>query len=165
VGATLSDRDNIFIDANIFIYYVGDHPVFADTCEKLLLDVETNRSVGVTSIFVVNEVFHKMMMSEACDRFTIGMGQAVRYLKNNHQAISSLTTCRENIERIRHINNLRVVEVPGQVFNKAINFSRRYGMLITDAIHVATMYEYNIRTVATNDRDFERIEWLSVWKP
>jgi len=64
VGATLSDKDNIFIDANIFIYYVGDHPIFADTCEKLLLDVETNRSVGVTSIFVLNEVFHKMMMLE-----------------------------------------------------------------------------------------------------
>ena len=161
----MSDRDNIFIDANIFIYYVGDHPVFADTCEKLLLDVETNRSVGVTSIFVLNEVFHKMMMLEACDRFNIGMGHVVRYLKDNHQVISSLTTCRENIERIKHINNLRVIEVPSRLFNKAINFSWRYGMLTTDAIHVATMHEYNIRTVATNDRDFERVEWLKVWKP
>jgi len=44
----------------------------------------------------------------------ISQGQVVRYLKNNHQAISSLTTCRENIERIRHINNLRVVKVPVQ---------------------------------------------------
>jgi len=165
VGATLSDKDNIFIDANIFIYYVGDHPIFADTCEKLLLDVETNRSVGVTSIFVLNEVFHKMMMLEACDRFNISMGRAVRYLKDNPQVISSLTTCRENIERIEHINNLRVIEVPSRLFSKAINFSWRYGMLTTDAIHVATMHEYNIKTIATNDRDFERVSWLKVWKP
>ena len=165
MGATLSNKDNIFIDANIFIYYVEDHPVFADACEKLLLSVETKKSIGVTSIFVLNEVFHKMMILEACDRFDIGMGRAVRYLKNNPQVVTSLTTCRENIERIRHITNLRVIEVPSRVFNIAINFSWRYGLLTTDAIHVATMREYNIRTIATNDRDFKRIEWLSVWKP
>ena len=165
MGATLSDGDSIFIDANIFIYYVGNHPVFADTCEKLLMDVETKKSVGVTSIFVLNEVFHKMMILEACDQFNISMGRAIRYLKNNPHVIAALTTSRENIERIKHITNLRVVEVPSQLFNKAINFSWKYGLLTTDAIHVATMYEYNIRTVATNDRDFERIEWLSVWKP
>ena len=127
--------------------------------------METSRSVGVTSIFVLNEVFHKMMMLEACDRFNIGMGRAVRYLKDNPQVISSLTTCRENIERIEHINNLRVIEVPSRLFSKAINFSWRYGMLTTDAIHVATMHEYNIKTIATNDRDFERVSWLKVWKP
>ena len=96
---------------------------------------------------------------------TLVLGRAAQYLKVNPHALSSLTTCRKNIERIKQINNLRVLEVPSRLFSKAIDFSGKYGVLATDAIHLATMHEYGIRTIATNDRDFERIEWLNIRKP
>ena len=31
--------------------------------------------------------------------------------------------------------------------------------------HVATMKRQGITNIATNDPDFERVEWLKVWKP
>ncbi|MCK4734008.1 MAG: PIN domain-containing protein [Methanophagales archaeon] len=34
-----------------------------------------------------------------------------------------------------------------------------------DVIHVATMKKRGISNIATNDPDFERVNWLKVWKP
>ncbi len=40
-----------------------------------------------------------------------------------------------------------------------------YGLLSNDAIHLATMKKHGITSIATNDRDFERVEWLNIRKP
>ncbi|MGB2843006.1 MAG: PIN domain-containing protein [Halobacteriota archaeon] len=40
-----------------------------------------------------------------------------------------------------------------------------YALLTNDAFHVATMKGHGITNIATNDPDFERVEWLKVWKP
>jgi predicted nucleic acid-binding protein len=40
-----------------------------------------------------------------------------------------------------------------------------YNLLPNDAIHLATVRRYGITNIATNDRDFERVDWLNVWKP
>lgn len=50
-------------------------------------------------------------------------------------------------------------------FPDFIEISKKYWLMCTDAIHVATMKKYRITNIATNDPDFERVEWLKVWKP
>ena len=37
--------------------------------------------------------------------------------------------------------------------------------MATDAMHVSAMKRHGITNIATNDRDFKRVEWLKVWKP
>jgi len=37
--------------------------------------------------------------------------------------------------------------------------------LTNDAFHVATMKQRELKHIATNDPDFERVAWLTVWKP
>lgn len=46
-----------------------------------------------------------------------------------------------------------------------VEFISRYSLLPNDAIHVATMKRHRIENIATNDKDFERVEWINVWKP
>jgi predicted nucleic acid-binding protein len=43
--------------------------------------------------------------------------------------------------------------------------SRNYGLLSNDAVHLATMQEEGTKTLASNDRDFERVDWVKLWKP
>jgi len=50
-------------------------------------------------------------------------------------------------------------------FEVALSYSKKYGLLSNDAIHVATMTQRGITNIATNDPDFERVEGLTVWKP
>ena len=43
--------------------------------------------------------------------------------------------------------------------------SRGYSLLSSDAYIASFAKRYGITNIATNDSDFERVEWLKVWKP
>jgi len=58
-----------------------------------------------------------------------------------------------------------IVGVGRDVFDLALVFSQKYRLLSTDAIHAATMKMEGLSILATNDRDFERVDWLNLWKP
>ena len=163
MGGIVSDP--IFIDANIFIYYATEHPRFADSCEDIIQRMEKREINGITSIFVLNEVLHKMMILEVCKKYDKTMGQAVGYLKKSPKIVSTLSNTRKNIREITNIAGLKIIEVPSQLFEKAVEFSWKYGLLTTDAFHVATMEQYGIEEIATFDKDFERVEFLTIWKP
>jgi len=48
---------------------------------------------------------------------------------------------------------------------KCYKIIKDHALLTNDAFHVATMKGQGITNIATNDPDFERVEWLKVWKP
>ena len=43
--------------------------------------------------------------------------------------------------------------------------AKKYTLMATDAVHVAIMRRHGLTNIATNDPDFERVGWLTVWKP
>ncbi len=45
----------------------------------------------------------------------------------------------------------------------SIEYISRYALLTNDAINAATMEINKINSIATNDRDFERVEGVKVW--
>ena len=155
----------IFIDANIFLYKILEHWKFAQPCTELLKDVNYGKYSGVTSVFVLNEVFHRVMIAELFEKYNIEAKYSTRYLKENPEVIKELCSSRKAIENISQIQNLMIVGVKKDVFDLALEFSQKYGLLSTDAIHAATMKMEELSVMATNDRDFERIDWLKLWKP
>ena len=60
--ANLPAGTHLFIDANIFIYAFLGH---SNQCRDLLGRCATEQVVGITSLDVVNEVTHRMMLAEA----------------------------------------------------------------------------------------------------
>lgn len=87
------------------------------------------------------------------------------YLKKNWNIVKELNKAQIAIDIIKQIENLRIVELNKAIFDQAFDYSKKYGLLSNDAIHAATMHINQIKTMATNDSDFERIEWIKVWKP
>ena len=53
---------------------------------------------------------------------------------------------------------LEMVDLIAPIFVVALTFMRKYLLMSNDAVHVATMKR-------TNDPDFERVDWIKVWKP
>ena len=53
---------HVFIDANIFIYAFLGH---SNQCRDLLGRCATEQVLGITTLEVVNEVTHRMMLAEA----------------------------------------------------------------------------------------------------
>jgi predicted nucleic acid-binding protein len=155
----------VFIDANIFLYKILEHWKYLQPCTKFLKDINYGKYSGVTSIFVCNEVFHRVMFAELFKEHNIDAKYAIKYLKNNPDVIKELGTARYAIENIEQIENLTIVGVEREALDLALEFSGKYGLLATDAIHAASMKMEGLSILATNDRDFERVDWLQLWRP
>jgi len=155
----------VFIDSNIFLYEVFDHPKFGESAYRILKDVENGSIEGVTSTLVLDEVLHKMILIEASDKFQISIKETVPFLKKNHKEIPLLEASWKDIDRIQKIENLTVCGISPDVFKSSINVAKTNMLLAHDALHIAVMKYESIADIATNDNDFERIEGVTVWKP
>ena len=155
----------IFIDANIFLYEILDHWKYAESCNSFLEHVNMGKYHAVMSVLVCNEVFHRVMIAEVVERYEIEPKSAVNYLKKNWEVVRELNKAYDAMLNIDAIENLEIVEIDREVYDIALEYSKKYGLLSNDAVHLATIKKHGITNIATNDRDFERIEWLSVWKP
>ena len=71
----LPDGESVFLDANIFLYSAFDHPAFGEACRDFLVRVDREEVHGYCSAFVLNEVFHKLMMSEIVEKFGVQASQ------------------------------------------------------------------------------------------
>jgi predicted nucleic acid-binding protein len=165
MGLKLSElpaNEEIFIDANIFVYSAFKHPVFGNKCKNFLIGIEKGEIIGYTSDFVLNEIFHKLMIAEVVKKFGITAKQVVRFVKEKPEVIAELETVWTEMEIIRSFN---ISILNGSLFPDFIEISKKYWLMATDAFHVTTMKRHGITNIATNDPDFERVEWLKVWKP
>jgi len=155
----------VFIDANIFLYKILEHWKYSEPCTKFLKDINYGKYSGVTSVFVCSEVFHRVMFAELSKKYKIEAKYSVKYLKDKPEVLKELSAAWEAIENIEQIENLIIVGVERDVLDLAMTYSKRYGLLSTDAIHTATMKQEGLSILASNDRDFERVDWLKLWKP
>lgn len=155
-------NEEIFIDANIFLYSAFKHPVFGNKCKNFLIRIEKGEIKGYTSDFVLNGIFHKLMIAEVVKKFGVEAKQVVRFVKKNPGVIAELETVWTEMEIIKGFN---ISILNGSLFPDFIEISKRYWLMATDALHVATMKRNGITNIATNDPDFEKVEWLNVWKP
>ncbi len=155
----------VFIDTNIFLYKIFEHRKYAEPCSRFLKDVNRGKYSGLTSVLVCNEVFHRVMMAELLEKHKLETKQALRYLKDNPDAITELTAAWSAIDNIKEIENLRIVGVGKDAFELALGYSKRYSLLSNDAVHLAIMKQEGVSTMASNDRDFVRVDWLKLWKP
>ena len=155
----------IFIDANIFLYEILDHWKYAESCNSFLEHVNMGKYHAVMSVLVCNEVFHRVMIAEVVERYEIEPKSAVNYLKKNWEVVRELNKAYDAMLNIDAIENLEIVEIDREVYDIALEYSKKYGLLSNDAVHLATIKKHGITNIATNDGDFERVKWLNIWKP
>jgi predicted nucleic acid-binding protein len=85
-------------------------------------------------------------------------------VKKDPSLLDDLVTPFLAAENIMNMN-LEIVNLLVPIFVVALESMKRYRLMSNDAIHVATMKGHGITNIATNDPDFERVEWLKVWTP
>lgn len=158
--ADIPDRNNIYIDANIFLYSAFKHPIYGDVCKDFLLRMEGN---ACTSDFTLNEVFHKLMIAEISKMFVVRPKEAVAFIKKNPAVISGLQAIWDEMELIAE-SKIHIISY-GKLFPDFIKTSKSYNLMATDAIIVEIMKRNGLKDIASNDGDFERVEGITVWKP
>ena len=155
----------VFIDANILLYAVFGHWKFGDSSKCLLDSINDGKYNGITSVLVCNEVFHRSLIAEIVERENISPASVSKCLKEDPELVRESTKAWAAIEKIKQINHLNIVGIDESTFELALRYSKKYALLSNDALHLATMKQEGVSTMASNDRDFGGVEWLQIWRP
>ncbi len=158
-------KRKIFIDANIFIYYFATPNRFEQSCANLFLTFQDEQFFGYTSISVILETLHRLMVIEASTKITHPTSSTmISRLKNDPALVKHL----HNYSKILEIIPLLSIKIISAVMDDLINsikIKEEYGLLTNDSLIVALMQKQNIKFLATNDLDFEKVKEIKVWKP
>lgn len=158
------DNADVFIDSNIFIYHFSKFEKFADACFHFFKRIEEGKLVGCTSTLVIAEVLHRLMIIEASKKFGFLPKDVIKYLKANPDMISSVPNHLDSVFYIEKLG-ISVITVTFEDIKLGSEFKREYMLLTNDAINLAVMRNNNIACLASNDSDFERVNFLTLYKP
>ena len=151
---------DIFLDANVFIYAFGGQ---SQECSDLLQRCSTEEVFGITTLEVIHEVTHRLMLIEAVAAGLITRGNAAA-LKGKWRDVASLTQYWSLTVRIFGLNIL-ILASDELRLQRAHTIRSQHGLLTNDSLILAAMDEYGIGCLATRDGDFDHVTPLTVYKP
>jgi len=156
---------DVFIDANIFLYHIMKRPKFFSACHSFFVAIESGSYKGFTSTLVLNEVLHKLIIAEATNAYGLHSERdAANLLKQYPEKIRGLSKVWMTYAAIKDYP-IKICSCDESVLDMAVGLSNKYGLLISDATHLAVIKSEGISNIATNDSDFQRIEDLTVYRP
>lgn len=161
--AVLPSPCRVFIDANIFIYHFTQMPLSA-ACTTFLQRVEVGDIQGITSVVVLAEVSHRLMVLEAISTFGFPSRSAVKQLKEHPAFVKQLALYKSAAERIPDFNVAVEPLTPTHLWS-AQSLSADHGLLTNDSLTAAMMQILAITDLASNDLDLSTVPGITIWQP
>lgn len=153
--------DEVFLDANIFIYYyLGS----SQQCRLLLNQCHQNVLRGHTATFVLAEVVHRLMMIEAVEMQLATPGKVVKQLREKPQIIRQLSKYSAAVPQIKAMN-ITISPLTLVMLENSAAVRTQHSLLTNDSLLVAAMQELNLQKLATLDSDFARVGGLLTYRP
>ena len=153
--------DVLFIDANCLLYhFLSTHP----SCTFTVHRAELGLIRLCTSLTVLGEVRHKLMILEASRAFGLHPSRVRAYLRRHPGQIRLLRHCRQAIESLPALR-VEILTPTMDIFLASQRLGEEYGLLTNDALILATLRAHRLRHLATADRDFRRVQDLTLWIP
>lgn len=161
----LEDGSSVFVDANIFIYHFSQKSKFNADSTNFLERIEKGKITGITSTSVVQEVTHRMMIIEAAAALQAkDLKDLVKHLKAHPDIVQQLEGHRTVPEKICAFN-LDILSPDIRTIERSQEMKSRYGFLSNDALSLQIMKDVNVTNLASNDSDFERVDFIKLYKP
>jgi predicted nucleic acid-binding protein len=159
---TLADLplgERIFVDSNILTYHLLDYPTFGPICEKFLQDILDKKYQGFITPIVASETLFNFIKAYILKTYGVKGKDVAILLKQDPKVLQEISYDRpKEIFGIFNILNNGAVEV-----ENSFEYVSRYALLTNDALNAATMKANKIKSIATNDKDFERLPGVMVW--
>lgn len=160
----IAPGQKVFIDANIFVYHFSKDSGFNKSCRDFLLKVESSEIHGFTSAAVILEATHRLMMVEATSIIESDIRNLPKYLKQNPEIAKKLTKHLAVPGKIASLN-IEIVPVTLKAVEESQRFKAEYGFMSNDSLALLVMKELGLTALASNDSDFNRVEWLNIYLP
>src|SRR3989338_9419845 len=120
----------VFIDANIFIYHFTG---VSNECSNFLTRCEQSDINGITSINVLLEVLHRLMMVEAVRKKLVEPPNIINKLKKHPEKIKELNEYNINTQKIKDMG-ITVYPISYEMFIKSYSFRLKYGLMVNDSV-------------------------------
>ena len=134
------DKSRYYIDVNVFVYWLGNHPKYGQVALDWIKKMETSpRGEFVTSSLTLYETL------------VIISGLTGKNLKDKNfvqQVINPLTSLRGLI-----IESLR-----SEDFKKASDLMNEFKLDYEDSLHLAVATRTGVQEIITNDKDFDHTQ-------
>lgn len=154
----------VFIDANIFVYHFSKGSEFNKSCTDFLYRVETSQIHGFTSVGIIMEASHRLMMIEASSVLDVEIKNLPKYLKQHPDIVKQLTKHLTVPSKITELN-IEIVQTTLKNVVDSQHNKTKYGFLSNDSLTLKIMEDIGMTNIASNDSDFKRVEWLNLYLP
>ena len=131
------DKSRYYLDVNVFVYWLGNHPKYGQIALEWIRKMETSpRGEYVTSALTLYETL-----------VIIG-GLAGKNLKDKdfvHQVVNSIT----------RIKGLVIEPLRSEDYKEAANLMNEYKLDYEDSLHLAVAIRTGAKEIISNDKDFD----------
>jgi predicted nucleic acid-binding protein len=126
-----------YVDINIFVYWLGNHPKFGETAYKWIKKIEqSQRGKYLTSSLTLYETL------------VIVAGLAGKSLRDK-------AFTEEVITSITNIRGLTIEPLKPEDFTKAVELMEDYKLDYEDSLHLAVAMRTGAQEILSNDEDFD----------
>lgn len=137
--------DKKYIDANVFVYWLGNHPSFGKIAYEWIKKAESSRQKEyVTSSLTVYETLVIMAGLSGGSQKDPVLVKGV---------ISPITS----------LKGLLIEPVTCTDFDEAITLMGKYNLDYEDALHLSVALRVGSSSIVTNDKDFQRTDLRTVF--
>ena len=154
---------SVFLNTNILLYAYTTTK-FSPSCETLLESLQNGSIQGNVNPTVIDEFFHKVLLTQVYIEKHLAPRDAVAYIKQYPDMLKRCTAPYLMTKEVLEDYQLTVLDT-SDVLNDTLDISQTYGLLFSDALHAACARKNQIDYFVTNDRDFDRVDFLSIVKP
>ena len=151
----------VFLDSTIFIYHAAG---VSPQCRALLERCESGDVAGFTSVVVLAEVAHRLMLIEAVAAGLVTGKDIVKKLRAKPDIVRQLHVYQEQVERIP-LMGVDVVSLDVATLLSSADVRRESGLLVNDSLVVAAARAAGIDQLASADTDFSRVKGVKVYAP
>lgn len=141
-----------------------NEPKYGAACTQLLKRVEQGDVPGFTSSHVVADVAHRLMTLEAMQRNGWPQAGIASRLRKLHAEIPHLSIYSQAIANIPLLA-ISILPITYAEVAAATSLSRQYELLTGDALIVAVVRQQGLTSIASEDRDFDRVPGLTRYAP
>lgn len=127
-----------YVDVNIFVYWLGNHPLFGETAYKWIKKIENApRGEYTTSSLTLYETLI----------IIAGLtGKSLRDKRLVEEVIDSMT----------HLKGLLIRPLKPEDLIQAVELMREYDIDYENSIHLAAALRKGAKEIVSNDKDFDK---------
>jgi predicted nucleic acid-binding protein len=127
-----------YLDTNVIVYAIENHPKYGEKCKKILQDVESGKLRVSCSMLVLVEL---MNVLKKVNRVLSKQGRRELIIEDNVEALLSI--------------GVAWIDLDFLIVERASSYS--FDINGVDYIHVASMETNSISEILSADADFDRV--------